>query len=270
MRREAIGKVVDLFGHSTEQLNHAWQDIIARQQCPYIGRRCYKVRKCDPAISIGTCAVLYGKPADPIIICPARLLERRQIFTDCLHLLTTHDPGNEYHVVSEIGIPGGNVDYFLVSVKDGRVRDFVGIELQPMDTTGSVWPERQRMLRELNVSPADDAETIGTPYGMNWKMTAKTISVQIHHKIETFEQVNNKLVLVVQSQPLAHMQREFNFNHLSQPASVGDPMHLHASQHGLGRDRFRIRLSKRSPHRTRSDPAPVASENFPSDFVCPL
>src|SRR5436190_37671 len=33
---------------------------------------------------------------------PNRLLERKQVFTDCLHLLTTHEPGNEIHVVPEV------------------------------------------------------------------------------------------------------------------------------------------------------------------------
>jgi len=63
--------------------------------------------------------------------------------------IDTHEPGNELHIVSEVSIPGGSVDYFLVSAKDGKVKDFVGIELQTLDTTGTVWPERQRLLKKL-------------------------------------------------------------------------------------------------------------------------
>jgi hypothetical protein len=37
---------------------------------------------------------------------------------DCLHLLTTHEVGNELHILSEVPIPGGSVDYFLASVKN--------------------------------------------------------------------------------------------------------------------------------------------------------
>ena len=48
-------------------------------------------------------------------------------------------------------IPGGHVDYFLVSAKDKKVKDFIGIELQTMDTTGTVWPERQRFLDEQGI-----------------------------------------------------------------------------------------------------------------------
>lgn len=87
--------------------------------------------------------MLYGKESKDIIICPHRLLERGQIFLDCIHLLTLHEPGNELHVIPNIAIPGGNVDYFLVSARNKEVRDFVGIELQTLDTTGTIWPDRQ-------------------------------------------------------------------------------------------------------------------------------
>ena len=72
------------------------------------------------------------------------------------------------------------------------------MELQTLDTTGTVWPERQRLLGELAVPREDNAEASSKSFGMNWKMTAKTILVQMHHKSQTFEHLNKKLVLVVQ------------------------------------------------------------------------
>jgi restriction endonuclease NotI len=221
-----VTKIIDLFGRDTtagKQPN--WSSVVAGQQCPFVGKRCYKVRKSRPDISIGTCTVEYGN--EPIIICPLRLLERRLIFTDCLHLLS-HEPGNELHLIPEISVPGGSVDYIMASVREGKVRDFVGIELQTLDTTGTVWPERQRFLKSKglnNISRADLVNTRG--FGMNWKMTAKTILVQLHHKIQTFEGVNKHLVLVVQDRLLTYMAKEFSFGHLNQPRPV-DPMHFHA------------------------------------------
>jgi hypothetical protein len=220
--------VAELFGRASDKVGEDWTKVVADQQCPFLGRRCYKVRKSDPGISIGSCTVRYGREPSPIVICPTRLIERRQIFIDCLHLLTLHEPGNELHIVSEVTIPGGHVDYFVVSAKAGKVRDFVGVELQTLDTTGTVWPERQRLLKELGVPRADNAEESNKTFGMNWKMTAKTILVQMHHKVETFEHVNKKLVLVVQDKLLAYMTREFNFGHLSNPATLGESMHFHA------------------------------------------
>ncbi len=74
-----MSKVVELFGHSASEPARDWANIVKHQQCPFLGKRCYKVRKSDPNISIGTCTVLFGRKSEPIIICPTRLIERRQI-----------------------------------------------------------------------------------------------------------------------------------------------------------------------------------------------
>ena len=223
-----MNKVIELFGRSVAKPNVDWNAVVDGQQCVYANKKCYKIRKSDPNTAIGSCTVLYGRELEPVIICPNRLTERRQLFIDCFHLLTTHEPGNELHIIPEVSIPGGSVDYVLVSEKDGKVKDFVGIELQTVDTTGTVWPERQRLLKELGVPRTDDSEDSEKSFGMNWKMSAKTILVQMHHKIDTFEHVNKKLVLVVQDKLLTYMSREFNFDHLHTPARIGDSMHLHA------------------------------------------
>lgn len=222
-----MSDVLELYGTSTRSTGMIdWSTVSKEQLCPYLGRKCIKVRKSEPEQTIGTCTVLYGKQPRPIVICPNRLLERHQVFVDCLHLLTVHEPGNQLHIVPEVSIPGGSVDYFFVSAKGNRVRDFVGIELQTLDTTGTVWPERQRFLKEQGVPYGTSSSTGDKGYGMNWKMTAKTILMQLHHKVQTFESINKHLVLVIQDSFLDYMRGEFKFDHLNN-ALVGDPMHIH-------------------------------------------
>jgi len=206
-------KIIELFAFARDK-SVDWRDVVQRQYCPYLNRKCIKVRKSRPKISIGTCTVQYGREDTSVIICPYRLLERKQVFTDSLHLLTLHEPGNELHVVTEVTIPGGSVDYFLVSTKARKVMDFVGVELQTLDTTGTLWPERQRFLQSKGVPVRRGDANSDKGFGMNWKMTAKTILVQLHHKIETFEGINKHLLLVVQDCLLDYMRKEFNFNHL--------------------------------------------------------
>lgn len=237
-------KIVDLFGHDTTAKEQPdWAAVVTAQQCPFVARRCYKVRKSQPEISIGTCTVEYGN--EPVIICPNRLLERRQIFTDCLHLLTGHEPGNELHLIAEITVPGGSIDYVLASIRKGKARDFVGVELQTLDTTGTVWPERQRFLASTGFKNIPDADVKNAkPFGMNWKMTAKTILVQLHHKIQTFEGVNKHLVLVVQDRLLDYMAKEFSFDHLSE-ARTSDPMHFHSYALKKTSDGHHLELAKR-------------------------
>jgi hypothetical protein len=171
-------------------------------------------------------------------------LERRQVFTDCLHLLTQHDPGNELHVVPEVSIPGGSVDYFLVSAKKGRVKDFVAIEFQTLDTTGTVWPERQRLLKTLGVKVARKDVNSRKTFGMNWKMMAKTILVQLHHKVDTLEHIGKHLALVIQDCLLDYLRGEFNFAHLKD-VRVGDTMHIHSYKLEEDEGEFKIQLDTR-------------------------
>lgn len=172
-----MSKVLELFGIPTSDQEIDWRERVDRQNCPYLNRICLKVRKSQPEVSIGTCSVSYGASETPVLVCPHRLLERKQIFIDCLHLLNTHEPGNELHIVPEVSVPGGSVDYFLVSVKNRKVKDFVGVELQTLDTTGTVWPERERFLKRSGLAVDESAVTSKKRFGMNWKMTAKTILV---------------------------------------------------------------------------------------------
>lgn len=222
-----MSDVLELYGNSTRSKRKIdWSTITRDQLCPYLDRKCIKVRKSKPEQTIGTCTVLYGRQPKPIIICPNRLLEHHQVFVDCLHLLTAHEPGNQLHIVPEVSVPGGSVDYFLVSARGSKVRDFVGIELQALDTTGTVWPERQRFLKEQGTGYGQPGSGGDKGYGMNWKMTAKTILMQLHHKVQTFEDVNKHLVLVIQDAFLDYMRGEFKFDHLNN-ALVGDSMHIH-------------------------------------------
>jgi hypothetical protein len=207
-------KVLELFGAPLSKRETKWARLVAEQPCPYLGRGCIKVRKSEPAVAIGTCTVSYGRQGAPTLICPCRLLERSQIFTDCIPLLTSHEVGNELHVVPEVTLPGGSVDYFLASARNSRVRDFVGVELQTLDTTGTVWPERQRFLKSVGIKARISRAEAKKEFGMNWKMTAKTTLVQLHHKIRTFEHINKHLVLALQDCLLQYMRDEFDFAHL--------------------------------------------------------
>jgi hypothetical protein len=139
-----------------------------------------------------------------------------------------HEPGNELHIVPEVTVPGGSVDYFLVSARDEKIADFVGIELQTLDTTGTVWPTRQRALEEKGALEIGEGEIPYKSFGMNWKMTAKTILIQLHHKLKTFEHLNKHLCLVIQDHLLIYLRSNFTFEHLSEPSRLGDSMHLHS------------------------------------------
>ena len=242
-------RILELYGVPTRlDLEAQWASVVEQEICPFLHRKCLKTRKSQPEITIGTCSVLYGREQKEIVICPQRLLERHQVFLDCIHLLTLHEPGNVLHIVSAVGIPGGNVDYFLVSARNGEVKDFVGIELQTLDTTGTIWPDRQKFLQSRGISvPAEDTsiESDNT-FGMNWKMTAKTILIQLHHKVKTFEEINKHLVLVIQDHFMDYIRGVFRFSHLNN-ALLGDSAHFHVYRLAQNQESgvFRLELDAR-------------------------
>ena len=212
-----MSQVAELYGISTGQTGANWVQIANDQYCPFLNRRCLKIRKSLPDQTIGSCVVQHGRQQPrALVICPHRFLAENQVFNDCVPLLRNHAPHHDLHVVSEFTLPGGNVDYFLISANEHGIVDFVGIELQALDTIGTVWPARQAYLASQGVAvePADTK-----PYGINWKMTAKTTLVQLLHKLKTFESLDKHLVLVVQDHLLAYMQEMFNLSSVLAPGT---------------------------------------------------
>ena len=237
-----MSKISEFFGLNCSDENADIGTAMRTQMCPYTKKICTKMRKSDPNSKIGTCSVKYQD--NDVIICPFRLLEHNQIFVDCLHLLTMHEPGNELYLIPEVKIPGGNVDYFLVSAKNKKVKDFIGIELQTMDTTGTVWPERQRFLEERGFTVDSKDVNNKKPFGMNWKMTLKTILIQMHHKSETFEHLNKHLVLIIQKPLYEHMLSDFDFGDIK-GVRVGDPVHIHSYDFTESKNKLSLSLDTR-------------------------
>ena len=79
---------------------------------------------------------------------------------------------------------------------------------------------------------------------MNWKMTAKTILVQLHHKIQTFEALRRHLVLVTQSELLDYLKENFVFDHVT-AAKRRDAMQFHSYSFRGTADGYTLSLASR-------------------------
>jgi len=205
---------LEFYGHNVGE-QRDWDAILMQQHCPFINRRCVKQRKSDPQQTIGACTV--GYKGNPLIVCPHRFLQRQQIFLDAVPLLRS---GQQFFVVPEIAMPGGSVDYFVVSMQDNEIVDFAGIEIQTLDTTGTggIWRAREDLYKG-NLSTSYS-------YGINWKMSAKTILMQLHHKGPSFEVLGKKLLLVTQREFFDYIRREFRATQVH-AAAAHDAVHIH-------------------------------------------
>ena len=79
---------------------------------------------------------------------------------------------------------------------------------------------------------------------MNWKMTLKTILIQMHHKSETFEYLNKHLVLIIQKPLFEHMKSDFNFDEI-EGVRLGEPIHIHSYNFDNSNSKLNLSLHTR-------------------------
>ena len=223
---------LEFYGQSLGQTVH-WQTILNKEYCPFLQKKCVKVRKSDPEQSIGACILGYGSGA--LIVCPHRLLQHDRVFLDMIPLIQRQQ---EYYIIPEVAMPGGTIDYFLVAMDGVTIADYIGLETQSLDTTasGAIWEARNDLLR--------GRYNQYYKYGINWKMSAKTILVQMHHKANVFEGLGRKLVLVIQREFFEYVTKVFRTRHLHE-ASENDSIHFHIYDCVVLNNQFNISLVQR-------------------------
>lgn len=214
--------------------------VIVTQECPFNRTGvCTKMRKSDPDTKIGTCSLVFASCDQPLLICPERLTEGKKIFVDCLQYV--HVTGGQLYLIPEVKTAVGSIDYILAVIKNQRVQDFVAIELQTMDTVGTIWDERQKMLADYEL--AEYYESRGRKAGVNWKMTAKTILAQMIQKTQMFAGMNRKLVLICQTPLLTYMQNTFDFSEIHAQRAT-DVFNVHAYDYLSNGEKMELTLAE--------------------------
>jgi hypothetical protein len=188
----------EFFGFAPEDHSQSAEDYRARRACPFVGGSCIKRHK--SGLINGACT-LKQSLGDPVICCPNRMYgDSYRILLEVAHasfgeracLCRTQaemkGDGNDVQVFGkrwrkELRLPGRGVgggyfvDWVLALVDSERkLKEFVAVELQTMDTTGSY--ERQvRLLFGMDVSgyPPKDSN-------INWENVSKRILPQIIYK----------------------------------------------------------------------------------------
>ena len=129
----------------------------------------------------------------------------------------------------------------LVAAKNGRPVDFVALELQTLDTTGSVWGYRQKLLADNGYHV--EGANVKSSFGVNWKMTAKTILAQMVQKSELFASMNKNLVLICQTPLYEYMEKNFNFTDVRTKADNRDVLHFHMYDYFPVNNRMELTLA---------------------------
>jgi Restriction endonuclease NotI len=199
-------RIVEFFGYdpldkSDEATKHR-RDFL----CPFLGSKCDK--RLRDGLS-GACTVRQTDPR-PVICCPNRLYNgnyrtlqdiAESAFGAPAKLIpgsqvanAQHDGhfvavfgkrwGKELRLPQRKGTGGYFVDWILALIgPDGRLQEFVAVEVQAIDTTGNYRAEREAYLKGRPFDGYSKA-------GMNWENVAKRILPQLIYKGHVLRQEN--------------------------------------------------------------------------------
>jgi len=219
----------DIGKHPTEFYGHPpWVDSEEAEEdrenehCPFTGDRCSKRRKSNNDVTIGTCSVGYkGRGVSeykPHIICPKRFYTD-EVFEPVKSLFV--DEG-EYFRVPEVALFGASIDFVAGKQNSSEeIIDFAGIEIQAIDTTGSVWEHKKAY------ENGEDMEEVDKNYGMNWKMSLpKTMMQQAFQKGQAFDEWGENIIFLIQDVSLDYLHRTVNTSRLEE-AKKENPVHFY-------------------------------------------
>jgi len=168
--------------------------------CPHIGQRCQK-----RSTNLGTepypvCALWRASkwPREPerdlVCVCPKRFYQVDWLNDVIMHSWPFEPPANPV-IAREVKMKGfGNVDFVVADqMSDGSIGNFLSVELQAIDITGSVYTA-YTALREGHA--LDRRPT----YGFNWDNVYKRYITQLIRKGYFHHHWGTKIVAVIQDQ----------------------------------------------------------------------
>lgn len=180
-------------------------------ECPFIHSRCPKRSTQLPNEPYPVCT-LWRKndgTADPvedlIFVCPKRFYAVDFLKDVIEHCWPGEKPKNP-QVAPEVKMAGfGNVDFVIADVQDnGEVEQFLSVELQAIDITGSAFPAYTalRAGEDLAKRPT---------YGLNWDNVYKRYVTQLIRKGYFHHHWKSKIVAVIPEQVYQYITGRADF-----------------------------------------------------------
>jgi hypothetical protein len=168
-------------------------------ECPFIKSTCLKRTKQLPNNEpYPVCTIWRRESTNPdddlIFVCPKRFYAV-DFLTEVIDACWPGEKPKNPHVAPEVQMKGfGNVDFVIADVlPNGEVGQFLSVELQAIDITGSVFPAYQalRAGEDLPKRPT---------YGLNWDNVYKRYITQLIRKGYFHHHWKSKIVAVIPEQ----------------------------------------------------------------------
>ncbi|MCF6287267.1 MAG: hypothetical protein L3K26_19105 [Candidatus Hydrogenedentes bacterium] len=194
-----------------EPANQMRNPVNADYQCPFMNSRCKKssqrIEGPYPVCSIFKTKV--NAVENLIAVCPKRFLETTFIQDIVDHCWTGSKPKN-FDFVHEVKM--GNVGVVDVVVAEldatkSQVLNFVSVELQAIDITGTYEPAYSALLNGSSLSEK-------TTYGFNWANVRKRYITQLVSKGFYHHQWGTRIASVLQDHVFNYFQKQLQFDEL--------------------------------------------------------
>ncbi len=180
--------------------------------CPFINSRCPKRSTNLGLEPYPICSIWVGGKKDAlstennlICVCPKRFYAVN-FLEDVVSNCWQGDLPTNPQIAREVKMEGfGNVDFVIADVdKDGKIAQFLSVELQAIDITGSVFPAYNALInnQELLKSPT---------YGLNWDNVYKRYITQLIRKGYFHHHWKSKIVAVIQEQVYRNITKRADF-----------------------------------------------------------
>ena len=162
--------------------------------CPFIGSKCTKRSASLGSEPYPVCSIrrnIGGAPAR-ICVCPKRFYSI-DLLTDIVGNCWPGEPPANPTIAREVKMTGfGNVDFVIADIgQEGAITEFLSVELQAIDITGSVMPAYQALR-------ADRIAERRPSYGLNWGNVYKRYITQLIRKGYFHHHWGTKIVAVMQ------------------------------------------------------------------------
>lgn len=214
MGKKNSRSLIEVFGYAPNDITSEARKFWGLNACPFIGRVCSKYDHTN-TICYGTCSV--SNAGQDVIICPNRLYANkyetiRHVSEDAFGKLPfmmfdeyLEKASNSLNCVVALGQNSGrevklskmSMDWVLAHIENGKLMEYVGIEVQSIDITGNY--------RDAWYA-ARDQKTVIPPsaHGLNWANVHKRLMPQIIRKSLVYSRsllVKNGLFFIV-SEPV--------------------------------------------------------------------
>jgi hypothetical protein len=179
--------------------------------CPYTGLRCSKRSTNLQEEPYPVCSLHRGPRSGelasggPVFVCPKRFHQVDFLADVVKHCWFGKLPQNPV-IAPEVKMAGfGNVDFVVADLgQNGEVLQFLSVELQAIDITGTVFPAYQaiRSGEMLKIRPT---------YGFNWDNVYKRYITQLIRKGYFHHHWKSRIVAVIPDQVYGHIKDKAGF-----------------------------------------------------------